>query len=191
MKSATRIAALTLALLPMACAPDPIPDHAFLQSAAPFGSNQDPQTAAIVVGAWTLASPARSANNPLAGARAIAAVDYMAGDLYANPRWEFISPTIKQQMLQARGEVRSAVGIAPNAPSQEVVDSLLSVAAAQAVANAPAVYASLQSPVFTRPPEQTYAALTNLPPLPIANVATQHLNSAINGPGDRRCFPCG
>ena len=182
---------LALALLPAACTPDPVPSHAFLMSAAPFGSNQDPQTAAIEFSAWTLASQRNSRNNPIGGARAIAGVDYLAGDLYANPRWEFVDVMVKEQFLQARAEVRQAIGIQPNAPSQQVVDALLAVASALAAGNGPAAVASLQSPVFTLPPQQTYQLLANLPWLPIANVATQHLNSQLNSPTNtEECFPC-
>ena len=77
--------AAVLALLATSCAPDPVPTHAFLTTAAPFGSNQDPQTAAIDVSAWLLASPSRYQGNPRNAALAVAGVDYMAGDLYANP----------------------------------------------------------------------------------------------------------
>ena len=183
---------LALALFPVACTPTPLPSHAFLLSAAPFGSNQDPQTAALEFGSWTLSREANSRNNPIGGARAIAAVDYLAGDLYANPRWEFIDPLIKLQMLQGRAEVRQAIGIQPNAPSQQVVDALLAVSSALAVGNGPATMASLQSPVFTLPPQQTYQLLANLPPLPIANVAMQRFNSVVNSPSNvGRCPPCG
>ncbi|MBV9539478.1 MAG: hypothetical protein JOY70_11135 [Acidisphaera sp.] len=173
-----------------ACSPDPIPDHAVLFSGAPFGTNQDPEQAAIAVGSWAAASPGRTANNPVLGARTAAAVDYLAGDLYANPRWQWVDPLIKIQLLQGREQMRAALGILPNAPSQQVVDSLLSVASAQLVGNGPAVYTSLRSPVFGRGPEQTYASLVNLPPLPLADVALQRLNDSLNR-SDRNCYPCG
>lgn len=180
---------VALAGLPMACTSDPVPDHAFLQSAAPFGSNQDPGTAAVVTTAWTLAEPSRTRGNPAGAARAAAGVDYLAGDLYANPRWVWISPLLKQQMLDARVEVRRTLGINPAAPSQQVVDSLLGVASAVAAGDRATAEAALKSPVFTLPPDQTFALLANLPPTPEANVATQRLNNAFVGASDHSCNP--
>jgi hypothetical protein len=182
---------LAAALMSAGCTPTPPPDTAFLLNAYGFGSNQDPQTAAIGVSAWALAEPSRTRNNPVIAARAIAAVDYLAGDLSSNPRWIAMNPLHKQMMLQARVEERQALGIAPQASSQQVVDSLLAFGAAMQLGNGPEAELSLRSPVFTLPPEETFSRLRNLPPLPEANVATQRVNNDLNASYRGGCIPCG
>src|SRR4051812_37490849 len=99
-------------LVPAGCAAvTPPPDTARLPPNA-FGVYADGDIGAINQAQWAFASPARTRNNPADAARAVAAVDYLAGALSTYPRWDFMSPLTKQEMLWARVEVRQAVGIA-------------------------------------------------------------------------------
>lgn len=134
----------------------------------------DNDVGAINDAQWAWASPSRVRGNPVDGARAVAAVDYLAGELTTSPRWDHMSPLTKLEMLQARVAVRQAMGIAPAARSQDVVDSLLRTAAALENHDQAAAMAALRTPVYTQPPEQTYAKLAALPFVHIANIATQH-----------------
>jgi hypothetical protein len=88
-------------------------------------------------------------------------------------------------MLQARTETRSALGIAPDARSQLVVNSLCGYAAALGDgANQAQAVQYLASPAFTLGPEVTEARLQDLPFLPTANVATMRAVGAVgNGSG--------
>ena len=185
-----RFACLAAALSMAACTVTPLPDAARLQVGA-FGTFEDPETTAINLSAWALALPSRTRNDPGDAARAIASVDFLAGDLYANPRFVDISPIYKQQMLNARGEVRQALGIVQNAPSQLVVDRLLAAGNAIAAGNGPAALAALDTPAFTYGPQRTFAVLNDLPRLPIANVATLHVSSVYLRTGDHCGFRCG
>ena len=54
----------------------------------------------------------------------VGAMDYIAGELYTSPRWANIPALTQEQLLQGRREVREALGVAPGAPSQAVVDDL-------------------------------------------------------------------
>lgn len=150
----------------------PPPDTARLPPNA-YGLFADNDIGAINLAQWAFADPARIRNDPADAARAVAAVDYLAGELSSNPRWFAMSPITKGQMLQAREEVRQALGVAPGAPSQLVVDGLLGAANALAAGDRPAALAALRAPVFIWPPEQTLARLSNMPFLPTANVASQ------------------
>jgi hypothetical protein len=96
-----RLAIASLCSAVAACTP--LPDTATLPFAA-FGTME---------AAWAFAAPARTANDPVDAARAAAGVDYLAGELSSNPRWLMVSPLTKQQMLQARLDVHSVLGIAP------------------------------------------------------------------------------
>jgi hypothetical protein len=161
------------ALLLAGCAAiAPPPDTARLPPNA-YGLFADNDIGAINLAQWAFANPARTRNDPIDAARAAAAVDYLAGELSSNPRWVAMSPITKGQMLQAREEVRRAVGVAPGAPSQLVVDDLLGAANALAAGDRPAALAALRAPVFIWPPDETLARLSDMPYLPTANVATQ------------------
>jgi hypothetical protein len=175
LRSSLLLASLLLAsLLPAGCsAVTPPPDTARLPPDA-FGINADGDIGAMNQAQWAFASPARTRNDPADAARAVAAVDYLAGALSSSPRWDFMSPLTKQEMLWARAEVRQAVGIAPAAPSQEVVNRLLYAGNALAASNPAAAETALQPPVFTWPPQQTLAVLSAMPFLREANIATQH-----------------
>jgi hypothetical protein len=165
-----RAGAALLCLTIAACAIQPPPDTASL----PFGAfgTLDNDMAAANLASSAFASPARVRNDPVDAARAAAAVDYLAGELSSNPRWVTVSPLTKQQMLQARANVRQALGIKPDAPSQLVVNALLRFASAWQPGNEAAAMQALGSPVFALPAEQTLRVLNNLPYIRSANVAT-------------------
>lgn len=185
----TRLALLALLAPVAACAVAPLPDTARIQYGA-FGDHEDPETRAINLSSWALAYPGRTRGNPGDAARAVASVDFLAGDLYANPRFQDISPIYKQQMLDARGEVRQALGVLPTAPSQLVVDRLLTAGNAIAAGDRPATLAALNTPAFTYGPERTLAVLNELPRLPVTNVATMRVSAAYLHTDDRCGFRC-
>jgi hypothetical protein len=87
----------------------------------------------------------------------------------------------KQEMLQARVDVRRVLGIRPDAPSQLVVNALLAFAGFWSVGNQPAAMQVLASPVFTLPPQHTLQILTNIPYIQSANVATMDAARQMNG----------
>ena len=122
----------------------PPPDTAALPFAA-FGT-MDNDVAAANQAAWAFAAPERTANNPVDAARAAAAIDYLAGELASNPRWLMISPLTKQEMVQARIDVRQALGIVPNVPSQVVVNALLRFASEWQAGNQAGAIQALAAP---------------------------------------------
>jgi hypothetical protein len=189
-RTAVRLCGMLLALLPVwACTPTPLPDSARMPGVAIGGAPIISPEGAVQLASYALGSPSRTRNNPVEAARAVASVDYLAGDFYANPHWDGMSPLVKQQMLIGRQEARAALGIAPDARSQDVVDGL--IAASNAVGNPAAVRTALSSPVFTRGPDATLLALNNLPYLPSANWAAQQANlQLLPRNGNCSIFPC-
>lgn len=169
-------------MLPAACAGIQVPDTARMPPFA-FGV-VDPDVGAIELAQWAFADPIRTRGDPVDGARAVAAVDYLAGELQASPRWQNMSVLTLMQMVQARAQVRRAVGIAPGAPSQQVVNSLIGAANALAAGLQPAALAALDNPIYQQPPPQTLFKLSNLPYVPTANVATQHAALQVFPPRD-------
>jgi hypothetical protein len=167
----SRIVMMVLCASLAACAAaTPPPDTAQLPFAA-FGTLDNDVGAANVASA-AFASPARTANDPVDGARACAGIDYLAGQLSSSPRWLDLSPLTKQQMLQARVDVRAVLGVPPGVPSQMVVGALLQFAAAWQAGNQQAALQFLNPPAFVRGPQQTLQILSNLPYIPTANRAS-------------------
>jgi hypothetical protein len=150
-----------------------------------FGSNGDNDIAAINLSSWAFSTARNLHGRPLEAARAVAAVDYLAGQLSTSPRWDAMSPIVRGEMLQARKQVRDAIGIAPDAPSQRVVTSLVSYANALAANGDPALAAQyLANPAFTLGPRGTESRLQDIPFLRETNIATQRANAdAGNGTG--------
>ncbi len=166
----SRIVVMVLCASLAACAAaTPQPDTAQLPFAA-FGT-MDNDVGAANIASSAFASPARTANNPVEAARACAAVDYLGGQL-STPRWLDLSPLTKQEMLQARGDVRAVLGVPTGVPSQMVVGALLQFAAAWQAGNKQAALRFLNPPAFLHGPQQTLQVLSNLPYIPTANRAS-------------------
>ena len=182
-----RIARVFVCAMLAGCAITPPPDTAQIPFAA-FGT-LDNDTAAAGIAASAFASPARTANDPVDGARACAAIDFLAGELSSNPRWIGLSPFTKQEMLQARVDVRRVLAIRPEAPSQIVVDALLQFAAAWQYGDQATAMRMLTAPVFTLAPEQTLQILANLPVVRSANLASGDAVTQMLLGGDNRKFP--
>lgn len=162
----------------------PLPDTALAPDGA-FGSNGDEDIAAINLASWAFSSSGNTRNRPIEAARSVAAVDYLAGELSSNPRWIGLSPFVQMEMLQAREQVRTAIGVLPNAGSQAVVNSLSRYAASLAENGDQAQAAQyLTNPIFTLGPRATEARLENLPFMSTTNVATQRASASMgNGSG--------
>ena len=150
-----------------------------------FGSNGDNDIAAVNLSSWAFSSARNLRNRPVEAARAVAAVDYLAGQFSTSGRWQALSPIVQMQMLQARMQVRQTIGIAPDARSQLVVDSLVAYAnTVAATGNQADAARYLTNPAFTLGPQATEAKLQELPFLRETNIATQRANAAAgNGTG--------
>ena len=184
---APRIARMFVCALLAGCAITPPPDTAQM----PFGAfgTFDNDTAAAGLAASAFAAPVRTANNPVDGARACAAIDFLAGELGSNPRWISLSPFTRQDMLQARVDVRRVLGIRPDAPSQFVVNALMQFAASWQYGDQVTAMHVLSAPVFTLPPPQTLQILANLPMIHSANIASIDASTAMQQGGDVRRVP--
>ena len=156
-----------------------VPDTARM-SAAQFGTGGlDPDVAATQFAQWAFADSGRTYGRPTEGARAVAAMDYIAGQLYTSPRWANISPLTKEQLLQGREEVRQALAVRPGTPSQVVVDHMTAAGNALAAGNRAGALAQLADPAFTAGPQPTLDRLTNLPYLRMANVSTMRAGNQL------------
>ena len=179
MRSLTAALLLTAGLA--ACGPLPPPPDTARLPPGVFGP-LDQDIPATQYAQYAFADAARTYGNPAAGAEAVLAMDYIAGQLNTSPRWANIGATTQLQLLQARVATRAAVGIAPNAPSQLVVDSLLKARNDLATGNPAAAASALDNAAFPAGGARTVQVLANLPYIQAANVATQHAAEELYGP---------
>lgn len=174
-------ATLLLAAGLAGCGPLPPPPDTARLPPGVFGP-LDGDVQATQYAQYAFADAARTYGNPVAGAQAVLAMDYIAGELNTSPRWANIDATTQLQLLQARRDVRAAVGITPNAPSQAVVDSLAAARADLASGNLPAAAAALTNPAFPAGGTVAIRTLANLPYIQTANVATAHAAAELFAP---------
>ena len=166
-----------------ACATLPsAPDTA--QLPANTFSPLDQDVPAVQYAQYAFAVPARTRGNPVAGAQAVLAMDYIAGELNTSPRWDHVGAMTQIQLLQGRQQTRAAVGIAPDAPSQLVVDSLVAARNDLAAGNQAAAVSALDNPAFPAGGARTVQALANLPYISMANISTMHAAGQLFGPGE-------
>lgn len=162
-------AATLLLLLPLiGCAP--AGPFATLPRDATTGVG-DPTRAAVIGSAYAFATPEVMAGHPEAAARAAAQVEYLAAEIPTGPRWVDFNPTVGLALLEARAELRSALGIAPDAPPQTVVDGLYAASRALGLGDQAAARRVLAAPDFPDAPA-TLQRLAGLPALPRTRSAT-------------------
>jgi hypothetical protein len=119
-------------------------------------------------------------NQPAAAARAIADIEFLAGAVPADPRWQTSQATV--QLMQARNQGRQALGIPSSAPAQGVIDGLTRAADALDANDQAATAQALPASIFTAGPQQTIRRLAQPPRIPTASAA---LTALTIGPGPR------
>jgi hypothetical protein len=172
--------ALLLAALLAGCGALPAPVDTARLPPGEFASG-DPDLAAVSYAAAAFSDQASTYGEPAAGAEAVLAVEYIAGAMNTEPRWATLDPDIQGQLLRARALVREAIGVAPNAPSQAVVDALATARRALQNGDRAEAAAAFHPPVFTLPPDKTIEALANLPYMQPVNVAVLRAEDAVSG----------
>src|ERR1700722_9980280 len=169
----TRLITCTLStLLLFACAPVPPSVAPPSLPAGVFGVYEDNDVGALNQSSWSFAAPGRTRDDPTDAARAVIAVEYLAGELPSNPRWVGLDVTSTLGMVQARKDTRRVLGISQDVPPRFVVDALLRLTAALSASDQAEAIRILGSPVFTLAPSQTLHILSNMPYIQSANIAT-------------------
>jgi hypothetical protein len=119
-------------------------------------------------------------NQPAAAARAIADIEYLAGAVPVDPRWQTSAAAVP--LAQARNQGRQALGIPASAPAQGVIDGLTRAADALDANDRAAAAQALPRAIFTAGPEQTLRRLATPPRIPSASAA---LAAVAAGPSQR------
>ncbi|BDG72330.1 hypothetical protein Rmf_22590 [Roseomonas fluvialis] len=116
--------------------------------------------------AYAFADPQRLAGRPAEAAQAISEAEFLAIDLSTNQRWTEMLPLVQIAFLQARPEWRGALGIAPEAEPQTVIDAMTRVRMGVGAGDEAAAAAALAPPLVTPGGAPSFARLSALPPLP-------------------------
>lgn len=168
-----RRSVLLTVLAAAACAPAAPPPTL---PGGPSGSvTTDPITSARQNAAAFFGSP--QAGKPAEAARAIADIEFLAGAVPSDPRWQSQSGNATTQLVQARDQARSALGIPRGADAQAVIDGLMSAATALEANDRAGVARALPRTVFTAGPDQTVRRLATPPRIPSASAALYALGA--------------
>lgn len=149
--------------------------------AAYLGGIGDPVRGAAIQAPALFGDFPRYAGNPAAAAQGAAQLEFLTEALRTDPRFgPRVDPGVLLALRRARSEMRAAIGIAPDAPSDEVVRRLRAAAAALEAGSPVRAEAALASAEFTRDPRAVLAALADAPPLPEAARAANIVANEIN-----------
>jgi hypothetical protein len=148
----------------------------------------DPLRSSVISTASAFASPGRL--SAAAAARAVAQMEFLAANLPQSPTLRFSPPILGPQLDIAREEWRSALGIAPGAPAQSVINGLYTAGRALDAGQNDIALAALSRVPFQRGGPATLAQLSALPPLPrtAAAAATAQQTLQEPRPSDGRQF---
>ncbi|GGG45129.1 hypothetical protein GCM10010964_35660 [Caldovatus sediminis] len=151
---------LALPAFGAACSADPAAEYLF--------GIGDPVRGAALNAPRLLGDTAQYAGRPAAAARAVVQLEFLAHALATEPRYApEVQSTVLFQLRAARAEAREALGIAPDAPPEAVMDRLRAAADALEAGSPARAEAALDAPrIFALGPRATLARLGALPPLP-------------------------
>lgn len=163
MKRSRSFVAAPLALAVAACtslqpSAELLPDPAY--------SSIAPDDAALSMVALAFSQPQGSARGAAETAFTIALAERVVVALRTNQRYTGFSPIAQLQYERARAEWRGALGIAPMAPPQAVIDQLFAARRALRASDRSAAAGALSAPAFIEGGETALARLSALPPLP-------------------------
>lgn len=180
--------AALLALGLVGCAGLTPPETASLPRGYITGAG-DPTRGAVFAASGVFARPAQLQGEPAEAARALATMEYIAVALPQDPLMTIrLDGMTELQLLAARREWRSALGVPQSAPAQGVIDGLFVASAALAANERRVAGAALSPTLFPAGPDATLGRLAALPPLPqtvlAAEMARRSLDRQIEVPRD-------
>ncbi|CAA9241760.1 MAG: hypothetical protein AVDCRST_MAG08-1659 [uncultured Acetobacteraceae bacterium] len=132
-----------------------------------LGGIGDPVRGAALRAPSTLGDTSRWAGRPWEAAEAAAELEFLANEFATNPRYApEANPAVSQQLEAARQEMRSFLGVAPDASTELVRAGLRRAAAALRTGSRAGAEAALSGPAFAYGPSATLGRLASMPRLP-------------------------
>ncbi len=148
-----------LALLALGACTDPAAEH--------LGGFGDSVRGAALHAPFILGDTALLAGQPARAARAAVQMEVLAQGFAANPIYTAdASGSVLHATALGRAEMRRALGIAPDAPADLVIDTLRDAAAALDAGSPARAEAALSGPAYPAGAAATLARLNRLPYLP-------------------------
>ncbi len=154
---------LSLLLGLTSCQPLPPPEPATLIRGEGFQPDPTDQAILLVYDVFALGHD--MSGNATRMAEAVADMEYLAVD-FSRMRWNDAPGYTAPQMILARRELRTVLGIAPNAPAQPVITAFLNAHDALKNGQQDAALRALSGPFFTQPATAILARLTDMPRMP-------------------------
>lgn len=153
------------------------PDTAVMPPGA-LGTNGDVDVRALDIAAFDFAHAIKG--NPSKAATAVAALDYLGGELNSSPRWIDMDALTRLEMLDWRKQMRAQLGINATASAQSVVNTMLGLAQAYQTHDTASVQRLLASPIFTVPPTVVADRLNDIPYNANLNAVTTRADAVLN-----------
>lgn len=178
----TALAATLCAASLAACTPGsgyPPPPLVALPFDAVVGAG-DPTRAAVFNTAFAFGTPASLVGKPDEAARAAANFEFLTIEIPYGARYRGLNAVLQPELEAGRVELRTVLGVRPDAPPQQVIDALYAAARALQAGDTAAADRILSSPVFTAGGTATLQRLAALPPMPKVATAAVHTQQELD-----------
>ncbi len=139
----------------------------------------DPTRAAVFNTAFAFGTPSSIVGKPDEAARAAANFEFLAVEIPYGARYRGLNAILQPELEAGRAELRTVLGVRPDAPSQQVIDALYAAARAIRAGDTAAADRILSGPIFTAGGAATLQRLADLPPMPKVGTAAVHTQQEI------------
>ncbi|MBX9698095.1 MAG: hypothetical protein K2X74_01605 [Acetobacteraceae bacterium] len=173
------LAALALAACTAPGSGYPPPALVSLPADAVVGAG-DPTRAAVFNTAFAFGTPSSTAGKPEEAARAAANFEYLAIEIPYGARYRGLNAILQPELEAGRAELRTVLGVRPEAPPQQVIDSLYAAARALRLGDVAAADRILSGPAFSAGGAATLQRLSALPMMPKVATAAVHTQQELD-----------
>jgi hypothetical protein len=181
-RAAAALAAMGCAVAVAACTQSsgyPPPALVSLPPDAVVGAG-DPTRAAVFNTAFAFGTPSSILGKPDEAARAAANFEFLAIEIPHGARYRGLNAILQPELEAGRAELRTVLGVRPDAPPQQVINALYATARALQAGDVAAADRILSSPIFTAGGAATLQRLSALPPMPKVATAAVHVQQEID-----------
>jgi hypothetical protein len=162
-----------LLLVASACAPG--------RSDFGYTTSNDPFYAALTTVRENLSDLSQYRGRPAEAARAFAQYEFVTAELQDKPDRVLLPEGVEPQVDSGHQQLRTTLGVAPDAPPRGVAAALNRFAAALDAGRRQEAMQELSQPFFTRGPQGTFDVLNRVPAMPAVQTAAANL--ALGPPG--------
>ncbi|MBY0332484.1 MAG: hypothetical protein K2X49_17655 [Acetobacteraceae bacterium] len=140
----------------------------------------DPTRAAVFNTAFAFGSPASIAGKPDEAARAAANFEFLTVEIPYGARYRGLNAILQPELEAGRAELRTVLGVRPEAPPQQVIDALYAAARALRAGDVAAADRILSGPAFSAGGAATLQRLAAMPLMPKVATAAVHTQQELD-----------